>query len=181
MGGNRWEICLAGVGGQGLALAGQILAEAAGVYDGRNVVQVESHGVSSRGGRSRSEIIIADGEIDYPGVRHADVLLAMTSRDLQDFASIVKDNGLIVVDASVAPSTLPPNVTLRAIPLLELARQRLGNPVVVNMIALGAIARLSGAVTRPALEKAIRECTPERQRENNLRALSIGFEVVDGE
>ena len=65
---DRYEVRLAGAGGQGMILAGVILAEAAAIYDGLNAVQSQSYGPEARGGASRSEVIIARGEIDYPRV-----------------------------------------------------------------------------------------------------------------
>jgi 2-oxoglutarate ferredoxin oxidoreductase subunit gamma len=63
---GRYEIRLSGSGGQGLVLAGVILAEALGVYEGKNVTQTQSYGPEARGGASRSDIVISDGEIYYP-------------------------------------------------------------------------------------------------------------------
>ncbi len=73
----RVEIRLAGSGGQGLILAGLVLAEAAGVYDGREVAMVQSYGPEARGGASKAEIIISDSPIDYPLCTHVDILLAL--------------------------------------------------------------------------------------------------------
>ena len=56
----RKEICLSGSGGQGLILAGIILAEAAGIYDGFEITQTQSYGPEARGGASRAEVIISD-------------------------------------------------------------------------------------------------------------------------
>ncbi len=74
---DRYEIRLAGEGGQGMILAGLILAEAAAIYAGKNAVQTQSYGPEARGGASKAEVVISDGEIDYPKVMDADVLLAM--------------------------------------------------------------------------------------------------------
>jgi 2-oxoglutarate ferredoxin oxidoreductase subunit gamma len=63
---DRTEIRLAGEGGQGMILAGIILAEAAAIYDGKNAVQTQSYGPEARGGASKAEVIIAQGEIDLP-------------------------------------------------------------------------------------------------------------------
>ena len=60
----RYEIRLSGSGGQGLILAGKILAEAAAIYDNKNATQSQSYGPEARGGSSRSEVIISDEEID---------------------------------------------------------------------------------------------------------------------
>ncbi len=84
---NRYEIRLAGSGGQGLILAGVILAEAAGLYDGKFVCQTQSYGPAARGGASMAEVVISDSEIDYPKAVHPDVLLAMNQKSLDTYGS----------------------------------------------------------------------------------------------
>src|SRR5512136_1101622 len=96
---DRYEVRLAGEGGQGMILAGVILAEAAAVHDGLNAVQTQSYGPEARGGASRSEVIIARGEIDYPKVTAADLLLCMSQEACDKFYPEVKDEGCIVVDS----------------------------------------------------------------------------------
>ncbi len=61
-----YEIRLAGEGGQGMILAGVILAEAAAVYDGLNAVQTQSYGPEARGGASRSEVVDRRGRHRLP-------------------------------------------------------------------------------------------------------------------
>ena len=80
---KRYEIRLAGSGGQGLILAGVILAEAAGIYDGKFVCQTQSYGPEARGGASKAEVVISDEEIDYPKAIRPDVLLAMNQKSLE--------------------------------------------------------------------------------------------------
>ena len=68
----RYELRLSGEGGQGLVLAGKILAEAAAIYEDHNATQSQSYGPEARGGASKSEVIISDGEIDYPKAENLD-------------------------------------------------------------------------------------------------------------
>ena len=75
---DRYEVRLSGSGGQGLILAGVMLAEAVGVGDGKNAVQTQSYGPEARGGASRSDVVIAEGEIYYPKTMKLDLLLALT-------------------------------------------------------------------------------------------------------
>lgn len=74
----RIEIRLAGSGGQGLITAGVILAEAAGIHEGKYVAQTQSYGPEARGGASRAEVIVSDEPIHYPRAQKLDILLAMT-------------------------------------------------------------------------------------------------------
>ena len=61
---QRYEIRFSGAGGQGLILAGVIMAEAASIYDGKQAVQSQSYGPEARGGASKSEVIVSDDLID---------------------------------------------------------------------------------------------------------------------
>jgi len=74
---SRYEIRIAGSGGQGIVLAGIILAKAA-ILDGRYVVQSQRYGPEMRGGKSISEVIVSDMGIDYPRVLKLDLLIALT-------------------------------------------------------------------------------------------------------
>ena len=80
------QIVLTGTGGQGLILAGIILAEAA-VLDGKQAIQTQSYGPEARGGASRAEVIISDEAIDYPKVQKADTLLAMSQEAFDKYGS----------------------------------------------------------------------------------------------
>ena len=82
---ERYEIILAGSGGQGLVLAGIMLGEAA-VLEGRNVVQTQSYGIASRGGLSLAEVIIDREEIIYQQVQEPDIILALTEEALEKYA-----------------------------------------------------------------------------------------------
>jgi 2-oxoglutarate ferredoxin oxidoreductase subunit gamma len=73
---QRIEVRLAGEGGQGMILAGILLAEAAAIYDEKNAIQTQSYGPEARGGASKAEVIISDKEIDFPEVISADILVA---------------------------------------------------------------------------------------------------------
>ena len=96
---DRFEIRLSGTGGQGLVLAGIILAEAVGIYEGKNVVQTVSYGPAARGGTSRADVVVSDWAIDFPKAMGLDVLLAMNQMACDESASNLKPNGLLVVDS----------------------------------------------------------------------------------
>ncbi|MFL7791064.1 MAG: 2-oxoacid:acceptor oxidoreductase family protein, partial [Anaerolineae bacterium] len=91
---KRHEIRLAGTGGQGIILAGVLLAEAA-VRDGMNVVQTQSYGPEARGGASRSEVIISDEEIDYPKVIEADMMLCLSQEACDRYSGRLRKNGML--------------------------------------------------------------------------------------
>jgi 2-oxoglutarate ferredoxin oxidoreductase subunit gamma len=94
----RVEFRLSGSGGQGLLLAGIVLADAA-IQDGKNAVQTQSYGPEARGGASKSEVVISDGEIDYPKATAPDFLLALTTDAYRNYGLPMK-RGTIIVDST---------------------------------------------------------------------------------
>ncbi len=175
---KRYEIRLAGSGGQGVILAGIILAEAAGLYDGKFVCQTQSYGPAARGGASKAEVVISDAEIDYPKVMRPDVLLAMNQKSLETYISGLKPQGLLLVDATLVRE-IPDHHRVFAVPCSELARDRTGTVMTANIVALGALCALTRAVSRESLQAAVLVRVPPGTGEMNQRALAAGFEAAE--
>jgi 2-oxoglutarate ferredoxin oxidoreductase subunit gamma len=174
--GDRIEVRLAGEGGQGMILAGIILAEAAAIYGGRNAVQTQSYGPEARGGASKSDVVISDGIIDHPEVLEADVLVALSQEAYDKFASAVKADGLIIVDADKVNAAVRPG-SLR-LPITQMAFETTGRVITANTVALGALTGLTGVVSRQALEKAIADRAPRGTEEMNRKALEAGLSAA---
>lgn len=94
----RSEIVLSGAGGQGLILAGAILAEAAGIYEEKEVIQTQAYGIQARGGASQSTVIISDNRIKYPEVRTPDILLCLSEEAYQRYSGTLRSGGLLFID-----------------------------------------------------------------------------------
>jgi 2-oxoglutarate ferredoxin oxidoreductase subunit gamma len=171
----RYEVRLAGSGGQGLILAGIILAEAAGIYDGKFVCQTQSYGPQARGGASKAEVVISDEEIDYPKAVQPDVLLAMNQKSLDTYIFDLKESGILVVDADLV-SEFPRSRAL-SVPFTRIAHD-LGKTMVANIVALGALAQLTGVVSIEGLTAAVLARVPEGTQDLNRRALAAGVEAV---
>ena len=172
---ERFEIRLAGSGGQGLILAGIILAEAAGVYDGKFVCQTQSYGPEARGGASKAEVVISDAPIDYPKAIQPDVLLAMNQKSLDTFLPDLKPGGLLLVDADLVQEA--PSTGTVALPFTQIARD-LGRAMAANIVALGALAQLTGAVSLDSLTAAVLARVPKGTEDLNKKALAAGVEAV---
>lgn len=173
---HRVEIRLAGEGGQGLILAGLILAEAAVVYDGKFACQTQSYGPEARGGASGSEVVIDDQEIDYPKVISADVLLAMSQEACDKYFLDLKRDGLLIVD-SVHVQRVPTNRAV-SLPITRLAEQATGRAITANVVGLGILVGLTSVVSRQAIESAVAARAPRGTAEVNLKALAAGFEAA---
>ncbi|WP_027718018.1 2-oxoacid:acceptor oxidoreductase family protein [Desulfovirgula thermocuniculi] len=170
---ETWQVVLAGEGGQGLVVAGLLLAEAA-VCEGRNAAQTQSYGIASRGGFSQSEVVISAGEIVYPGVEVPDLVLALTPRAYDLYVPLLPAGAFLFYDRDlVSPRHLPEGVHSYGLPFYRRARE-MGRPEVLNMVALGAMAAHTGIVKLDSLEKAIEKRFPTEVAAFNIRALRAG-------
>ncbi|NSW85246.1 MAG: 2-oxoacid:acceptor oxidoreductase family protein [Syntrophobacteraceae bacterium] len=175
---NRYEIRLSGSGGQGLIVAGIILAEAAGIHDGKYVCQTQSYGPEARGGASKAEVVISEEEIDYPKAIKPDVLLAMNQKACDAYFFDMKPDGMLVVDSTFVKQL--PTTRAISIPFTQLSRERFGKEIVANIIALGALVTLTGAVSLNSIEAAVLNRVPPGTEELNRKALTAGIEAARG-
>ncbi len=171
----RTEFRLSGSGGQGLLLAGIVLAEGA-ILDGKNAVQTQSYGPEARGGSSKAEVVVSEDDIDYPKATDPDFLLALTTDAYKAYGTLM-GKGLIIVDSSVC---LDPAIAARtvAVPILDTAATTIGKKVVANIVALGVLGGVSGVVRQATLEKAVLNRVPKGTEDLNLKALRAGFELA---
>ena len=176
---SRFELRLSGAGGHGLLLAGKVIAEAAVIYDGRTATQAQSYGPEARGGVSRSDVVISDGDIDFPVATKLDFLLAMTQESIDAYAKDVKDGGTVLVDSGLVESVPEGNYRIIRAPIVETARDRVGRPITANLVAVGLIAGLTDVVTVSSLESAVRARVPRGTEDANLTAFHAGLELSE--
>lgn len=177
---ERIEICLSGAGGQGLILAGIILAEAAGIYDEKEAVQTQSYGPEARGGASRSEVVISRDTIDYPKVIKSDILLALTQAACDKYVKNLSEDGILVADSSMVKEIPSIPAKVYQFPITETAQKKLGTKLVTNIISLGIIVGLTEVVSREAIQKAVYSRVPSKAKEVNEKALLLGFDIAKG-
>jgi 2-oxoglutarate ferredoxin oxidoreductase subunit gamma len=174
---DRYDVRLSGSGGQGLILAGKILAEAAAIYDGRNAVQTQSYGPEARGGASKAEVVIKDGEIDYPKAMDLDVLLSLTQESCMKYSCDLKGDGILIIDSEMVPDPPKGSFKVYAAPITNIAAGKIGKVVVTNIVALGILARIAGVVTEESMRKAILARVPKGTEEVNMRAFDEGWKA----
>lgn len=174
---EKYEVRLSGSGGQGLLLAGIILAEGA-INDGKNSIQTQSYGPEARGGASKSEVIISSEAIDFPKVRNCDILLALTQKSYEQYSEGLKENGILIIDSSVAVKETG-NKKVYSVPILDSAAKELGKPMVTNIVALGAIVEITKVISKDSLEKAVLDRVPKGTEELNKKALSMGYKIAE--
>ncbi|MEM2546327.1 MAG: 2-oxoacid:ferredoxin oxidoreductase subunit gamma [Candidatus Bathyarchaeia archaeon] len=172
----RVEIRFAGFGGQGIIKSGIMVAMAACIYGGKHAVQTQSYGPESRGGACRSEVVIADDEIDFPKVTEPDILVAMSQHAYNEYVETVKKGGTIILDPDMIPKERElEGVKVFRVPATRMAEE-LGRRIVANVVMLGAFAAITHIVDKEALKESIKANVPKGTEELNLKAFEMGYE-----
>jgi 2-oxoglutarate ferredoxin oxidoreductase subunit gamma len=170
------EIRLCGSGGQGIILAGIILAEAAAIHENKHVSQVQDYGPAARGDSSKTDVVISDEEIHYPKCRGLDLLVALSQRAYDNNKDDLKENALLIVDSNnVRPEK---GRRIKKIPMTEIARDEVESPLSVNMVALGVLAALDGVAKIESIKNSMLERVPSATKEKNLAALMAGYNAA---
>ena len=173
---KKYEVRLSGSGGQGLILAGIILADA-GIISGRNAIQSQSYGPEARGGASKAEVIISDGVIHYPKVEECDLLLSLTQKSYDEYIDSLKKDGILVVDEKIEIDESL-EAKIYRLPIISTAFDKLKKPMVANIVSLGAICSISNIIDEESLQKAILNRIPPGTEEINKKAFQEGLKLV---
>jgi 2-oxoglutarate ferredoxin oxidoreductase subunit gamma len=132
------ELIIAGFGGQGIMLAGKLLAQTA-MNCGREVTYMPSYGAEVRGGTANCMLVIAENEIACPVVGSPDSLIVMNKASLTKYVPLLKKSGLLILNSSlidIEPDVDDSTEVIR-LPADDIAIE-LGSIKAANMVALGA-------------------------------------------
>jgi len=174
-------VIFAGFGGQGILLAGKVLAQAA-MERGFEVTWLPSYGPEMRGGTANCTVVIADEPVGSPIVDRPQILVAMNGPSLERFGPRVAPGGTIILNSSLVKEPLVQgNARLLPIPMNDIA-QELGEVRVANMVALGAVVKVLGLFPLEAAAEALAKELGARGREKllevNRQALWRGFALA---
>ena len=175
------EVVIAGFGGQGIILAGKVLAQTA-MTAGKEVTYMPSYGAEVRGGTANCMVIMANEPIACPVVGKPDSLIVMNKASLDKFAPRLKKGGVLVMNSSLIDDEPRAGdaVEVLKVPADEIAVQ-LGNPKVANMVALGAYLQKRGYFGPDAAAKALPDVLAQRYHKTlpvNTEALHRGARYV---
>lgn len=141
------DVTMAGFGGQGILMIGNLLSIAA-MEEGRHVTYFPAYGVEMRGGTANCTVVISDEEIGSPVVGHPEACVIMNGPSLDKYLPLIKTGGNLLINRSLVD---PAGVTrddlrLLAVPANDIARDLIGSQQLASMIALGAYVALTGVV-----------------------------------
>ena len=172
------QLIIAGFGGQGVLLMGQLLAQC-GMMEGREVSWMPAYGAEMRGGSANCSVVISDLPIGSPKVERADAVLAMNRVSMELFEGNVAPGGMLFINSSLIKiQSARSDVRVVSVPATTIA-QELGNPRVANMAMLGAYIKATGMFSPEALVEALRvKLGPAREKliPTNREAIMAGME-----
>ena len=174
------EIIIAGLGGQGVLLAGTILAQSA-LEQNLKTTWFPSYGAEMRGGTANSTVIISDEEIGSPFVLYPSAVIAMNRPSLDKYEDQVKPGGLLVVNSSMLDRPVKRTDIKVAEVLAGPIAEKLGDLRMTNMVLLGALLANLPVLPMAAIENAMKAHLPERHKrllEKNYEALHEGARCI---
>ena len=166
------RINIAGFGGQGVLLLGQILAEM-GMRAGREVSWLPSYGPEMRSGSAHCYVCLCNERVGSPLVEHPDVLIAMNEISLNKFAKQVGLHGTILYNAAQPPAGFPTQEAMvYCVPAAEIA-DKLGTTKATNMVMLGALLELTHTLPKESALSLL------KAKVKNAKLLEVDYQAID--
>ena len=173
------DFIIAGFGGQGVLLAGEVLANAF-MLDDKNVTWYPSYGAEMRGGTVNCTVVMSDEEVSAVQKTSADFIIVLNQASFDKYTSWVKKGGSIIVNSSLAAiKKTRDDSNYIFVPITKMAQETLGNIKMSNILSLGILSKISKLVSIETLEKALHNVIPPHRAHlipKNIQALKLGYE-----
>ena len=171
------QIVLSGVGGQGLISNGEIMGQAASIFEeGLFATMTAAYGSETRGTFTKTDVIISDQPIGYPNVDEPDVILCLAQVAYDRYAGRLADHTLVFYDTELVKPAVGAKGVHIGHPFKQMSIE-MGNMAVANTIALGAMLKHTGMLRRESVAAAIREYFSAKPKviDINIQALDAGL------
>lgn len=169
---------IAGFGGQGVLLAGEVLATAF-MLAKKNVTWYPSYGAEMRGGTVNCEVVASNEEVSAVNKHDTDFIVALNQASFDKFLSKIKKGGYMIANSTLAKKIKTrTDINYIFAPISKLAEE-LGNVKMANILALGVLAKASQTVSLEQLTEALDTVLPAHRKHLlplNIKALKIGYE-----
>ena len=169
------RIVFSGSGGQGVITAAIILAEAAVIYGDKNATQTQAYGAAARGGATRSDIIISESKINYPGVIQPNILMTLTQEAYNSFSGIIRPGGLLLSDPRFVQTTRKTEAKQLELPMYERVMEKVKKPIVYNICTLGTLLGITQIIEPETVLQVLEQRIPKEFLEMNRRAFDLGL------
>jgi len=175
----HFEARFSAVGGQGIILAGTIIADAAHL-EGLHAAGSPTYTAQVRGGPTKVDVIVDSERILFPRTDNLDFFLSLATNSYQMFATDLGDDVVIVVDPNLVdvPKDHRAKYKILDVPIIKLTSDLMGRMVYTSAVALGTMVALTDVVSEETIRKALKNRAPKGTEEYNMKALSIGIDYV---
>lgn len=175
--GLRSEITFAGVGGQGLISAGNVLCLAAVTYADRNAAMSSEYGSETRGTFAKSDVIVSDTQIFYPEIETPSLLLVLDPIAYQRYEALQDETVVLIYDSDVVSANGKAPFKQIGVPFTTASRELGGAPV--NMLSLGYITAMTNVVSGEDISAALEQLYGNREKTllRNLNAFRAGAKL----
>lgn len=170
------NIRFCGFGGQGIVLAGYILGTAA-VTESLNALQTQSYGSESRGGACRSDVMISKEEILEIETSELDVLVVFSQPAYDMYIGKLRKEGILIIEDDMVKALEHSPFQPYRVKATDIAYKKFGRKIMANTLMLGFITPIVKAISRKAMERAVRQSAPQGTEEANLAAFSEGYRL----
>ncbi len=177
----RLTLRFTGVGGQGVLLAGEIMA-ACKIKLGGYGLKTATYTSQVRGGPTVVDITLDDEEIRYPYANEGEIdfMLSVADVSYQAFKKGVKPGGIIVVDPNLAHPTEEDREKFKVyeIPIITIAKEEVGNVITQSVVALAIANEMTGALPHEKLIETMLSKVPAKVHEANKKAYELGLKYA---
>lgn len=165
------EIICSGFGGQGILVAGMIIADA-GMEQGKQVSWYPSYGFEMRGGEANCDIKISDGDLPSPYCLNPDIVFTLNEAAVDKYESRLKKGGILLVNSSMvsADRKYRDDIKVIKVPATDIANE-LGNPRGTNIVMIGALACASDSYDEDYMRGAVDHYFAKKGKVNAKNAL----------
>lgn len=166
-----------GVGGQGVLLAGEIMA-ACKIKNGGFGLKTATYTSQVRGGATVVDITLDDDEIRYPYANEGEIdfMLSVANVSYNQFKNGVKPGGIIVVDPNLVHPTDEDRKkwVIHEIPIITIAKEEVGNVITQSVVALGITNTMTEVLPEQSLIDVMLSKVPPKVHEANKKAYDLG-------
>jgi len=178
---SYYNLIVAGFGGQGIMVIGNLLAYAA-MMEGKQVTYLPVYGVEMRGGTANCTVVISSRQIGSPVVGRPHAAIVMNLPSLIKYEPLILPNGLLFINSSLIEpkETYRKDIEILSIPVNEIAIDN-GSPKLANMVALGAFNEKTKLVQVTSLFESLEKVLDERYHHlipSNIKAIEIGAKFI---
>lgn len=175
---GHYEARFAAVGGQGILLAGDILADAAISFEGLYALDSPTYTAQVRGGPTKVDVILDQQRILFPRTTAIDFMLCLAQRSWDKFGHDLKPGCILLIDPFLVHQVDEVGCKVFRMPIIELTKKEMKKMVYTSAVALGAMIGLTDVISVDSVVKGLLKKAPKGTEEQNQKAFAVGYEAA---